>query len=355
MKRILTGPALPALTLGAILALAACGSSGSSSGGGGTTAAASSGSSSSASTCKSGSGSSSAGTSTSSSAGASSSSAGASSSSAAAYPAGPGSITVGSADFPENALLADIYGDAMAAKGVKVSKKLNIGERAVYLKALQDGSINFIPEYSGSILAYYDKTATATAPADVYAALQQKLPSSLVTLNYASAEDKDTITVTKATADKYSLKTLGDLCPVAGKMTLGAPKQFQTRADGVAALASIYGIKFKSFKPLDTGGPVTVTALKNGQVDAADLFSTDPSIQANNFVSLDDNLHEFAAQNVVPLVTKSKVTQAIASACNAVSSKLDTTTLAGLVKNVQTDKQDPDKVAKQWLQSNNIP
>jgi osmoprotectant transport system substrate-binding protein len=347
MKRILMRPALPAVAIGAMLALAACGSSGSSSGGGSTTTAASSGGSSSSSGCKSGSSSGSAGTSASSGAPASSG--------AANYPAGPGSITVGSADFPESALLADIYGDAMAAKGVKVSKKLNIGERAVYLKALQDGSIAFIPEYSGSILAYYDKSATATAPADVYAALQQKLPSSLVSLNYAAAEDKDTITVTKATADKYSLKTLADLCPVAGKLTLGAPKQFQTRADGVPALASVYGIKFKAFKPLDTGGPVTVTALKNGQVDAADLFSTDPAIATNNFVSLEDNLHEFAAQNIVPIVTKSKVTQAVASACNAVSSKLDTTMLADLVKKVQTDKQDPDKVAKDWLQSNNIP
>jgi osmoprotectant transport system substrate-binding protein len=347
MKRILTRPALPAVLLGAVLALAACGSSGSSSSGGSTTTAASSGGSSSSSGCKSGSGSS---ASTSASSGAS-----APSGSGTSFPAGPGSITVGSADFPENALLADIYADAMAAKGVKVSKKLNIGERAVYLKALQDGSIDFIPEYSGSILAYYDKSATATAPADVYAALQQKLPTSLVSLKYADAEDKDTITVTKATADKYSLKTLADLCPVAGKLTLGAPKQFQTRADGVPALASIYGIKFKAFKPLDTGGPVTVTALKNGQVDAADLFSTDPAIATNNFLSLDDNLHEFAAQNIVPIVTKSKVTQAVASACNAVSSKLDTTTLADLVKKVQTDKQDPDKVAKAWLQSNNIP
>ena len=77
------------------------------------------------------------------------------------YPSAPGSITVGSADFPESEVLADVYGDAMSAKGVSVTKKLNIGERPAYIAALKDGSINFIPEYTGSILAYFDTTRHA--------------------------------------------------------------------------------------------------------------------------------------------------------------------------------------------------
>ena len=105
-------------------------------------------------------------------------------SSAATYPAGTGSVTIGSAAFPENVLLADIYAGALSAKGVKVSKKLQIGERPVYIKALQDGSIDMVPEYSGSILSYFDKSATATAPDAVYAALQQKLPTTLAVLNF---------------------------------------------------------------------------------------------------------------------------------------------------------------------------
>ena len=107
--------------------------------------------------------------------------------------------------------------------------------------------------------------------------------------------------MTQDTAKKYNLRTLADLCPVAGQLTLGAPKQFETRPDGVPALKSIYGINFKAFKPLDVGGPVTVSSLKNGQVDAADLFSTDPAIKGNNFVALTDSRNQFAAQNIVPL------------------------------------------------------
>ena len=345
MKRIYV---LFAAVLGLALALTACGSSGSS---GGTAASAGAGSGS-----GSGGGSSCAAASPAGASGESSAAAqgGGSPSSAATYPAGTGSITIGSAAFPENVLLADIYAGAMSAKGVKVSKKLQIGERPVYIKALQDGSIDMVPEYTGSILSYFDHTASATAPDAVYSALQQKVPSTLAVLNYAQAQDKDTIVVTQDTAKKYNLRTLADLCPVAGQLTLGAPKQFQTRPDGVPALKSIYGINFKAFKPLDTGGPVTVSSLKNGQVDAADLFSTDPAIQVNNFVPLTDSRNQFAAQNVVPLVTKAKVTQTIADAANAVSAKLDTDTLAGLVAKVQNDKQDPEAVAKAWLSQNGL-
>ena len=334
-----------AAVLGLALALTACGSSGSS---GGTAAGAGSGSGS-------GSGSTScAGPSSAAAGGASSGAAEGSSPSPATYPAGTGSITIGSAAFPENVLLADIYAGAMSAKGVKVSKKLQIGERPVYIKALQDGSIDMVPEYSGSILSYFDKSATATAPNAVYAALQQKLPTTLAVLNYAQAQDNDTIVVTQDTAKKYNLRTLADLCPVAGQLTLGAPKQFETRPDGVPALKSIYGITFKAFKPLDVGGPVTVSSLKNGQVDAADLFSTDPAIKGNNFVALTDSRNQFAAQNIVPLATKAKITQTIADAANAVSAKLDTDTLAGLVAKVQNDKQDPEAVAKAWLSQNGL-
>ena len=342
MKRIYL---LFAAVLGLALALTACGSSGSS---GGTAAGAGSGSGS-------GSGSTScAGPSSAAAGGASSGAAEGSSPSPATYPAGTGSITIGSAAFPENVLLADIYAGAMSAKGVKVSKKLQIGERPVYIKALQDGSIDMVPEYSGSILSYFDKSATATAPDAVYAALQQKLPTTLAVLNYAQAQDNDTIVVTQDTAKKYNLRTLADLCPVAGQLTLGAPKQFETRPDGVPALKSIYGISFKAFKPLDVGGPVTVSSLKNGQVDAADLFSTDPAIKGNNFVALTDSRNQFAAQNIVPLATKAKITQTIADAANAVSAKLDTDTLAGLVAKVQNDKQDPEAVAKAWLSQNGL-
>ena len=280
---------------------------------------------------------------------ASSSSSESSSAPATGLPTEPGAITVGSAGFTENVLLADIYADAMSAKGVNVTKHLNIGERPIYIKALNDGSIDFIPEYSGSILSYLDSSATAKTPDDVYAALQRKVGDKLTVLQFAAAQDSDTITVTQATASKYSLKTIADLASHASKLTLGAPAQFKTRPDGVPALKTVYGVTFGRFTPLAAGGAITVNALKNGTIDAADIFSTDSSIAKNHFVSLEDPKSMFAAQNVVPLVNKAKLSQPMVDACNAVSAKLDTATLADLV--AKASSGDPDKVAKDWLAS----
>ncbi len=268
-------------------------------------------------------------------------------------PAEPGSVTVGSAGFPESVLLANIYGDAMAAKGVKVSKHLNIGERSVYLTALKGGEIGFVPEYSGSILLNLNPNAAEKSSADVDAALKKAAAGAgFATTKSAPAQDADTITVTKATADKYKLKSIADLKSVAGGMTFGAPAQFKTRADGIPGLEKVYGVKFGTFTPTDAGGSVTVNALKSGSLDAADIFSTDPAIAQNGFVSLADPQSMFAAQNVVPLFSQKVLTKPMADACDAVSEKLDTKTLASLRAKVSGDNS--EAVAQEWLKSVNL-
>lgn len=258
-------------------------------------------------------------------------------------------IVVGSANFQESVVLANIYAEALKAKDVKVSTKLNIGSREAYIPGLEDGSIDLIPEYSGVLLQYFDKDATAVAPDEVYTALQQAVPSDLTVLDKSQAEDKDAVVVTKATADKYSLKAIGDLKDVAGDLTFGGPPEFKTRPDGLPGIKKTYGVEFGSYKTLDAGGPLTVNALKNGQIDAGDIFTTDPSIEANNFVVLDDPENNFAAQNVLPLINKAKATDTVTSALNAVSAKLTTETLIDLLTKVTVDKQDPNAVAKEWL------
>ncbi|MBA3233747.1 MAG: glycine/betaine ABC transporter substrate-binding protein [Propionibacteriales bacterium] len=259
-------------------------------------------------------------------------------------------IVVGSANFPENVLLATIYAEALKSKGVKVSTKLNIGSREAYIPGLEDGSIDLIPEYSGVLLQYFDKEATAVSSDDVYAALQEAVPSELTVLDKSTAEDKDAVVVSQDTASKYSLSSIADLKPVAGDLTFGGPPEFKTRPDGIPGLEKHYGITFGSYKTLDTGGPLTVSALKNGQVDAADLFTTDPSIPDNDFVVLEDPEDNFAAQNVLPLINAQKANDAVKTTLNAVSAKLDTQTLTDLLKKVYA-KEDPTAVAKDWLSS----
>ncbi|MHB8187978.1 MAG: ABC transporter substrate-binding protein [Dermatophilaceae bacterium] len=268
--------------------------------------------------------------------------------------ANAGTIVVGSANFPENALLAEIYAGGLSAKGVKVEKKLNIGSRETYIPALKDGSIDLIPEYTGVLAQYFNKNAKATDADGVYAELKAALPATLTILDKSAAEDKDSVVVTKVTADKYNLKTIADLQPIAKDLTLGGPPEWKTRPTGVPGLKKVYNLEFKTFRPLDVGGPLSVQALKNGQVDVVNLFTTDPSIAANGFVILGDPKSLFAAQNVVPLITKSKVNDTISAALNAISAKLDTATLGALVKEVVVDKLDAAVVAKEFLAKNGL-
>jgi osmoprotectant transport system substrate-binding protein len=260
-----------------------------------------------------------------------------------------GTITVGSADFPESALIAEIYAGALKAKGVEVDKTLNIGSREAYVPALQDGSIDLIPEYTGALLHYFDEDADATDSESVYKELTAAAPKDLSLLTMSSAEDKDVVAVTKATADKYSLKSISDLADVADELTLGGPPEWKTRRQGVKGLADVYGVEFGTFRALDAGGPLTVQALENGQVDAADLFTTDPSIQENGFVMLEDPESLFPAENVVPLIATAKVDDKVSQALDAVSAELDTPTLATLVKQVIVDKKDAEDVAGEFL------
>ena len=131
--------------------------------------------------------------------------------------------------------------------------------------------------------------------------------------------------MTKATAAKYHLTSIADLAPIASKLTFGAPAAFQTRPDGIPALKSVYGVTFGTFTALSASGTVTVTSLKDGTIDAGDIFSTDPSFAQDGFVALADPKNMFAAQNVTPIVATAKVTPTIETTVNAVSAKLTTT------------------------------
>ncbi|OAI92396.1 glycine/betaine ABC transporter substrate-binding protein [Rhizobium sp. GHKF11] len=262
-------------------------------------------------------------------------------------------IIVGSADFPESQLLATIYAKALAAKGIKVETKLSIGSREVYIPALLDGSIDLLPEYAGATLSYLDKNATAHAPADVAAALKAALPKGVSMLTPSEAQDSDGVAVTRATAEKYKLKTIADLAPVASELVLGGPPEWKTRKEGIIGLKDIYGLEFKSFKSLDVGGPLTLSALVNDQVQAANLFSTDPAIAANDLIILEDVKNLFPAQNIVPVIATPKVSDVVTTTLNAVSAALTTKDL--IVMNGRLANHDSfDVVAEEWLTAHKL-
>lgn len=262
-------------------------------------------------------------------------------------------VVVGAANFTESQILASVYAQALQAKGITVETTPPIGSREAYVPALKDGSIDLIPDYTGTLLQYLDQGATQTRPEEVYTALQQTLAArepSLTVLDKAEAENKDAVVVTRETADRLGVRSIADLAPHCSDLVFGGPPEFQIRPDGIPGIARTYNCSFKSYRPLDAGGPLTVAALRNGDVQAADLFTTDAAIVQNDFVVLADPKTNFAAQNVVPLINKAKATPQVTEVLNAVSAKLTTEELVGLnAAAAAPEKPAVETVAKDWL------
>ncbi|MFI6579327.1 ABC transporter substrate-binding protein [Nocardiopsis sp. NPDC050513] len=260
---------------------------------------------------------------------------------------GGGAVVVGSADFPESQLLAEIYGRAMEAAGVEVEYQLGIGSREVYYSQIESGNLAVFPEYNGAILAYLDEDAPSGSSEETNALLEEALPEGLEILDSSAAENKDSVTVTRETADEYGLTSLADLAEVSGEMVLGGPPEFETRQQGVVGLAETYGVEFASFRSVDVA--LLTQALSDGDVQAANLFTTDPQIAANGFVVLEDPENLFGAQNVTPLVNSDQVGPEAREALDAVSAALTTESLTALNERVIVDNENAADVAQEWL------
>ena len=270
--------------------------------------------------------------------------------------AGAETLVIGSANFSENALLAEIYAGALTAAGVDVETKLNIGAREIYLKAMEPGdeSVDVVPEYTGVLRDYFEPDQPGTDAEEVYQELTASLPDYLTVLEPSAAEDKDAVVVTQETAEEYSLTSIADLAEVGGDLTLGGPPEWKTRPTGVPGLEKVYGVTFGDFRELDAGGPLTLRALVNGQVDAGNLFTTNPNIESEDLVTLEDPESLFAAQNVVPLVRTDALTDDVETTLDEVSAALDTETLVELNAEVEIEKKDPADVAQGFLADNDL-
>jgi osmoprotectant transport system substrate-binding protein len=260
-------------------------------------------------------------------------------------------ITVGSANFPENVVLAEVYAGALRAKDFDVSTKLNVGSREALFPALESGEITVTPEYSGALLAFLTEAKSDAKEIDEQVTeIKAELPDSLTLLTPSAAEDKDTITCNKETVDEFGLTSIEDLAEVGDQITIGGPPEFAKRAGfGIRALKRVYGAEFKKFQPLDVAGPLTVAALKDNKVQCANLFSTQSAIPANGFVTLEDPKGLVEAEAVVPLISKEAATPEVTETLDAVSAKLNTENLKELVKRVEVDKDDAEAVAEDFL------
>jgi osmoprotectant transport system substrate-binding protein len=261
------------------------------------------------------------------------------------------SVTIGSTNFSEQLILAYMYAAVLEKAGVKVETRPNLGAREIVFPALEKGEIDLLPEYNGAALVFLDKDATQITSEEVNTALARLLDAKgLVALQPSPAEDKDGLAVTKETASQHSLAKVSDLKGKASQLVIGGPPELETRPAGIPGLKRVYGIEdFKEFKALDAGGPLTTSALNKGDIDVGRVFTSQGAISEFGWVVLEEDKPLQPAQNIVPIGRKDAMTDQVTQALNALAPKITTQELTKLNKLVDVDKQDPEKVATDWL------
>jgi osmoprotectant transport system substrate-binding protein len=264
-------------------------------------------------------------------------------------------IVVGAANFTESQVLAEVYAQALKAKGLDASTKPPIGSREVYLKALQDNSIQIVPEYTGNLLLFVDKSATATTQEELATALPKALqPDNLKIGKVSAAADQDVYVVTKEFSAKNNLTSLADLKNVSQNVVLGGPSELAQRAYGPQGLKGVYGATLKQFKPYDSPA-VKTKDLLDGKIQMGEYFTTESAIADNGFVPLADPQSMILPQNVVPLMRADVADNPqVTAALDPVQAALTTEELTALNKQVDVDKMDPNEVAGAWLKSKGL-
>jgi osmoprotectant transport system substrate-binding protein len=264
-------------------------------------------------------------------------------------------IIIGSTNFEEQAIVSNIWADVLKKAGYNVTVEPALGTRSIVVPAIEKGQIDLEPDYAASLLGYLHNGEVLPAAGEISTAVpadQKALASFGVTVLPATkALDTNVFTVTKATASKDHLTTISSLKPYASNITLGGPPECPTFALCEPGLKKVYGLTFAGFKSLDEGGPLSVAALKNGEVQVVELDSSSGVVAANNFVALTDNKHLEGADYIVPVIRKSVDTAGVAKALDTIDAKLTTAAITKLNVDVNNQQEQPAAVAQAWVTS----
>ncbi|WP_413227901.1 ABC transporter substrate-binding protein [Actinomyces respiraculi] len=257
-------------------------------------------------------------------------------------------IVVGSQQYYSNEILAEIYAQAIEHAGLDVDRQFQIGQREIYMPELTKGSIHVIPEYVGNLLQYLDGDTSATDADALHAALVKALPQGLTAYRHAEATDQDSYTVTAALAQERGLVTLADLAKLGRTVKVAANSEFATRPYGPQGLTREYDVDAEVTPVEDSGGPLTVKALLDGDVDVADIYTSDPAIEDNGLTVLEDPKGLILPQNVVPVVADG-LPSAVRTAVEQVQAALTSSELRALNKRSTSEGLESAKIAKDWL------
>ena len=257
-------------------------------------------------------------------------------------------IVIGSQAYYSNEIIAEIYAQALEGAGFTVDRQFNIGQREAIIPAVQDGTIQLTPEYTGNLLQYFDKTTTARTTDEVYAALKKALPEGLAVLDQSPATDQDSYNVTAAFAAEHNLKSIGDLAGIS-PLVLGGPPELEQRPYGPTGLKEKYGVDVTFRATADT----TVDELVAGNIQVANVYSAEPDIKTKNLVTLADPKGLFLASHVVPLVNAAFPSDA-ADVINKISAALTPDGLVALNVESKVHQKSPKDIAAAWLKGNDL-
>lgn len=263
-------------------------------------------------------------------------------------------IVIGSKDFTENEIIAEVYALALEDAGFKVERKMDIASSVIHTSIVNE-EIDLYPEYTGTGLITVLKKKAMTDPERVYRTVKKeyKKKYNLVWLDYAAANDGQGLFISKKASDKYSIKTISDLQKNASNIRFASQGEFDERDDGIPALTKKYGtFKFKSSKVYDNG--LKYEVVEKGEADAAPAYTTEGRlVETDKFVLLEDDRHVWPPYNIAPVVRNEilKKNPEIEKVLNRVNKALDTKTVTRLNARVDIDNEDYEDVAKDFYES----
>jgi osmoprotectant transport system substrate-binding protein len=264
-----------------------------------------------------------------------------------------GTIKIGSKDFTEEFIVAELYAQLLENAGFTVERKINLGGTPIAQAAITNGDIDLYPEYTSTGLLTVLKQQPLKEPGEILAAVKKGYEDQfkLTWLEPSPFNDTQGLAVTQATADKYGIKTYSDLATKAPELTIGGPAEFAEREDGIKGLQATYGgFQFKEFKQLGTG-PLRYDALKGGDVDVVVVFTTDARIAADKLVVLQDDKTLYPIYNIAPVIRQDTLAAnpAVADTLNKLAPLLTDSVITGLNAQVDIDGKEYAAVAKEFL------
>jgi len=260
-------------------------------------------------------------------------------------------LTIGSQNTAENEIIAQIYGQALAFDGYDIDYNPGVGNRKQYVKALADGLVDFVPEYSGSLLHYLDRSLRYTTTESMISVMPDLLEKrKLQVLEPSPAHSGYSLVVTKAFSQEHNLVTIADLSNVAASISIGATPEFEGLSYGRDGLASVYGVAGWRFRSIDDDtGTQVIEALVDDKIQVAGVHASTSALVGKDLVVLGDPSKIIAEQNVIPLVRTDIASGPFSRLVNSVSAELTTEDLQELNNSSATSTHSAESIARDWL------